>query len=84
MTGKNCIHMIFNQSSLLPDYHPTTLKQAKKQMKNACIGKRSTGSLIGLHFRLTYLSEDEREEFQTWSNKICDNTIKRWNEAKKK
>lgn len=83
MTGKNCIHMIFNQSTLVPDFHPTTLKQAKKQMKNECIGKKSTGSLIGLHFRLDHLSEAERYMFQAWSNKICDNTLKRWNKAKK-
>jgi len=83
MTGKDCLHMVFNQSTLVPDFHPVNLKQAKKQMKNACIGKKSTGSLIGLHFRLEYLSEEERVKFQSWTNKICDNTIKKWNKVNK-
>ena len=84
MTGKDCLHMVFSPSSLLPDFHPTTLKQAKKQLKNECIGKKSTGVLAGLHFRLTYLSEEERVEFQSYANKICVDTLKKWNKVKKK
>jgi len=82
MTGKDCIHMIFSESSLTPDFHPTSFKQAKQQLKGACKGKKRTGVLAGLHFRLTYLSEEEREKFQSYANNICDDTLKKWNEAK--
>jgi hypothetical protein len=79
MTGKDCLCMIFNEDSRNPDYHPVSLKQAKQQLKKACYGKKSTGALIGLHFRLTYLNEKEREEFQTYANNICIDKIKKWN-----
>ncbi len=76
---KDCLHMIFNEDIRTPDYHPTSLKQAKAQLKRACYGKKSTGALLGLHFRLSYLNEKEREEFQAYANRICIDKIKRWN-----
>jgi len=76
--------MTFSQQAGIPDFHPVSLKQAKKQLKGACLGKTTTISLLGLHFRLDYLKEEEREKFQAYANKICVDTMKKWNEAKKK
>jgi len=84
MTGKDCLNMVFNGNDIrTPDYHPTSLKQAKQQLKGACRGKTRTGSLIGLHFRLDHLSEAERYVFQSYANKICIDKIKRWNKVNK-
>ena len=82
MTGKDCLHMIFNEDIRTPDFHPVSLKQAKQQLKKACYGKKSTGALTGLHFRLDYLKEEERYVFQAYANKICIDTIKKWNKKK--
>ena len=84
MTGKDCLHMIFDQQIGTPDFHPVSLKQAKKQLKERCIGNTKTSALLGIHFRLTYLSEKERYEFQAYANKICTETLKKWNKVKKK
>ena len=85
MTGKkDCLFMEFERELGTPDYHPVSLKQAKSQLKEACLGKRSTGSLTGLHFRLDHLEVYERIKFQTYANKICIDKIKKWNKAKKK
>ncbi len=82
---KDCFCMIFNQNDIrTPDYHPVSLKQAKQQLKGACKGKTRTGSLLGLHFRLEYLTEEERYKFQAYANKICVDTLKKWNKVKKK
>lgn len=81
---KDCLYMIFDQREGVPDYHPVSLKQAKRQIKEACKGKTKTSSLLGLHFRLEHLSESDRFRFQAYTNKICVATLKKWNEAKKK
>lgn len=82
MTKKDCLCMIFNENIKDPDYHPVSLKQAKQQLKGACLGKTSTGALLGLHFRLDYLKEEDRYKFQAYANKICIDTIKKWNKKK--
>jgi len=74
--------MIFDQLIETPDFHPVSLKQAKQQLKEKCIGKTRTSSLIGIHFRLTYLTEEERYKFQAYANNICIDKIKRWNKKK--
>lgn len=79
---KDCLCMIFNEDGRNPDFHPVSLKQAKQQLKGACLGKTSTGALTGLHFRLDYLKEEERYKFQAYANKICIDTIKKWNKTK--
>jgi len=76
--------MIFDELSETPDFHPVSLKQAKQQLKERCIGKTRTSSLIGIHFRLGYLTEEERYKFQAYANNICTETLKKWNKAKKK
>jgi len=84
MTGKDCLCMDFTEKKGTPDFHPVSLKQAKQQLKGACFGKTSTRSLLGLHFRLEHLSNEERFMFQAYANKICIDKIKKWNKAKKK
>lgn len=81
---KDCLHMIFREGAGFPDFFPLSLKQAKLQLKEACLGKTSTEALLGLHFRLEYLKEEDRYKFRAYANKICIDTIKKWNKAKKK
>ena len=81
---KDCLHMEFNKLLGSPDFHPVSLKQAKQQLKGACLGKTSTGALTGLHFRLDHLEEEERHKFLEYANNICIDKMKKWNEAKKK
>ncbi len=68
----------------IPDYHPTSLKQAKQQIKDHCIGMTSTASLLGLRIRLDHLTDYEKDKFDAFTEKVCDSTIKKWNKAKKK
>ncbi len=75
--------MVLDQRTGTPDFHPVSLKQAKQQLKKACLGKTSTGALTGLHFRMTYLNEEERIKFVEYGNKICIDTIKKWNKVNK-
>lgn len=85
MKDKSCLDVSreFNNQHI-PDYHPTSLKQAKAQMKSHCLGITTTTALLGLHFRTDHLSESERDDFDAYINKICNNKLKQWNKAKKK
>jgi len=82
MIGKDCLYMIFSDREGTPDFFPVNLRQAKQQLKGACLGKTSTDALLGLHFRLEYLKEEERYKFQAYANKICIDTLKKWNKKK--
>ncbi len=84
MRDKSCLDISHVEGIGIPDYHPTSLKEAKQQIKNHAIGMTSTASLLGLRFRLDHLTVSEREKFDAFTTKICDNTIKKWNKAKKK
>ena len=84
MTGKDCLCMEFDRHRGTPDFHPVSLKQAKQQLKGACLGKTNTRSLLGLHFRLDHLEQEDRLKFQEYANKICIDKIKKWNKVKKK
>lgn len=81
---KDCLCMVFDKQIKTPDFHPVSLKQAKKQLKGACLGKTSTSALLGLHFRLDHLAEEERYKFQEYANRICIEKMKKWNKVNKK
>jgi len=85
MRDESCLNISHvNGGGLIPDYHPTSLRQAKQQIKNHVIGMTSTASLLGLRFRMDHLTQDEIAKFDVFAMKVCDSTIKRWNEARKK
>ena len=82
MTGKDCLYMIFSEREGTPDFFPANLRQAKQQLKGACLGKTRTEALLGLHFRLEHLKVNDRHKFRAYANKICIDTIKKWNKKK--
>ncbi len=84
MRDKSCLGVTRVEGIGIPDYHPTSLKEAKQQIKNHVIGMTSTASLLGLRIRLDHLTLNERDKFDAFSMKVCDSTIKRWNKARKK
>lgn len=84
MRDKSCLGVTRVEGIGIPDYHPTSLKEAKQQIKNHVIGMTSTASLLGLRIRLDDLTLDERDKFDEYCMKVCDSTIKRWNKARKK
>ena len=81
----SCLGMawIINHKGI-PDYIPKDLREAKRMIKKECIGRTSTSSLLGLHFRLDNLSEEHQKKFEVFVKTICDNTIKKYNKVKKK
>ena len=85
MRDKSCLAVshVFNNDRD-PDYHPVSLKQAKEQMKQACKGKTNTNQLLGIYFRMDHLSDSDRDRFDLYCEKICNNKLKQWNKANKK
>lgn len=81
---KSCLSVSHPDAIGIPDYHPTSLKEAKQQIKSHTIGMTSTASLLGLRIRLDHLTLDERDKFDAFTTNICDNTIKKWNKVRKK
>ncbi len=78
-TKNTCLHMVEGPDQLIPDYHPVSLKQAKKQLKEACKGHTHVGTLTGLRFRLDHLSQEDINKFHKYGNNICNQTLEKWN-----
>ncbi len=78
-TKKQCLCLAQGPEDMYPDFYPVSLKQAKKFLKQACIGHTNVKQLTGLRFRLKLLSQEERDAFTVYGNNICNNTLKRWN-----
>jgi len=83
---KSCLQVSHNRLNGIPDYQPTSLKQAKAQMKAECKGVTTTTALLGLFFRFdhAYFTKDEIDQFDVYCNKICNNTLAKWNKVRKK
>jgi len=83
---KSCLQVSHDHLDRIPDYQPTSLKQAKAFMKAECKGVTTTTSLLGLFFRFdhAYFTKDEIDQFDAYCNKICNNTLAKWNKARKK
>ena len=86
MKDKSCLEIDHEHVDRIPDYCPTSLKQAKSQMRAECKGKTSTTQLLGLLFRFnhSYVTQDEVDQFDAYCMNICNKTLKRWNKARKK
>ena len=51
MKDSSCLGVSHGSINGIADYYPTSLKQAKAQLRAECKGKTSTTQLLGLLFR---------------------------------